>query len=64
MRSVRRSRSTDARRSPPLALEAPTLAPDIEPQTFFVRVTQALARILQQRNGDGYVGSITLGIRR
>src|SRR3981081_3558165 len=26
---------------------APTLAPDIEPQPFFVRVTQALARLLQ-----------------
>ena len=43
--------------------EAPTLAPDIEPQTFFVRVTQALARILQQRNGDGYVFRVDLRLR-
>jgi len=34
--------------------KSPTLAPDIEPQPFFVRVTQALARLLQQRTGDGY----------
>ncbi|MDO9059560.1 MAG: bifunctional [glutamine synthetase] adenylyltransferase/[glutamine synthetase]-adenylyl-L-tyrosine phosphorylase, partial [Bradyrhizobium sp.] len=43
--------------------DAPTLAPDIEPQTFFVRVTQALARILQQRNGDGYVFRVDLRLR-
>ncbi|MDP1868950.1 MAG: bifunctional [glutamine synthetase] adenylyltransferase/[glutamine synthetase]-adenylyl-L-tyrosine phosphorylase, partial [Bradyrhizobium sp.] len=43
--------------------EARTLAPDIEPQTFFVRVTQALARILQQRNGDGYVFRVDLRLR-
>ena len=39
------------------------LEPDIEPQTFFVRVTQALARILQQRNGDGYVFRVDLRLR-
>jgi [glutamine synthetase] adenylyltransferase / [glutamine synthetase]-adenylyl-L-tyrosine phosphorylase len=33
---------------------ASSLAPDIEPQPFFVRVTQALSRILQQRRGEGY----------
>ncbi|MDB5575912.1 MAG: bifunctional [glutamate--ammonia ligase]-adenylyl-L-tyrosine, partial [Bradyrhizobium sp.] len=43
--------------------DARTLAPDIEPQTFFVRVTQALARILQQRNGDGYVFRVDLRLR-
>jgi [glutamine synthetase] adenylyltransferase / [glutamine synthetase]-adenylyl-L-tyrosine phosphorylase len=32
---------------------APTLAADIEPQPFFVRVTQGFARLLQQRTGDG-----------
>src|SRR6201999_1387208 len=31
-----------------------TLADDIEPQPFFVRVTQSLTRLLQQRTGDGY----------
>src|SRR5882757_146119 len=34
---------------------AASLHPDIEPAPFFVRVTQALARLLQQRSGDGYV---------
>jgi glutamate-ammonia-ligase adenylyltransferase len=44
-------------------LAAPTLAPDIEPQPFFVRVTQALARLLQQRTGDGYVFRVDLRLR-
>jgi glutamate-ammonia-ligase adenylyltransferase len=42
---------------------APTLAHDIEPQPFFVRVTQALARLLQQRTGDGYVFRVDLRLR-
>jgi [glutamine synthetase] adenylyltransferase / [glutamine synthetase]-adenylyl-L-tyrosine phosphorylase len=42
---------------------APTLAHDIEPQPFFVRVTQALSRLLQQRNGDGYVFRVDLRLR-
>jgi glutamate-ammonia-ligase adenylyltransferase len=42
---------------------ARTLAPDIEPQPFFVRVTQALARLLQQRTGDGYVFRVDLRLR-
>jgi [glutamine synthetase] adenylyltransferase / [glutamine synthetase]-adenylyl-L-tyrosine phosphorylase len=42
---------------------APALAPDIEPQPFFVRVTQALARLLQQRSGDGYVFRVDLRLR-
>ena len=42
---------------------APTLAPDIEPQPFFVRVTQAMARLLQQRTGDGYVFRVDLRLR-
>jgi [glutamine synthetase] adenylyltransferase / [glutamine synthetase]-adenylyl-L-tyrosine phosphorylase len=42
---------------------APTLAPDIEPQPFFVRVTRALARLLQQRTGDGYVFRVDLRLR-
>lgn len=42
---------------------APTLAPDIEPQPFFVRITQALARMLQQRTGDGYVFRVDLRLR-
>lgn len=42
---------------------APTLAPDIEPQQFFVRVTQNLSRLLQQRTGDGYVFRVDLRLR-
>ena len=42
---------------------APTLAPDIEPQPFFVRVTQGLSRLLQQRSGDGYVFRVDLRLR-
>jgi glutamate-ammonia-ligase adenylyltransferase len=42
---------------------APSLAPDIEPQPFFVRLTQALARLLQQRTGDGYVFRVDLRLR-
>ena len=44
-------------------LAAPTLAPDIEPQLFFVRITQGLSRLLQQRTGDGYVFRVDLRLR-
>jgi glutamate-ammonia-ligase adenylyltransferase len=44
-------------------LAAPTLAPAIEPQPFFVRLTQGLARMLQQRTGDGYVFRVDLRLR-
>jgi glutamate-ammonia-ligase adenylyltransferase len=43
--------------------QATTLARDIEPQPFFVRITQALARLLQQRTGDGYVFRVDLRLR-
>src|SRR6201994_3325223 len=43
--------------------DASTLAEDIEPQPFFVRVTQALGRLLQQRTGDGYVFRVDLRLR-
>jgi glutamate-ammonia-ligase adenylyltransferase len=43
--------------------DAPTLAPGIEPQPFFVRITQALARLLQRRTGDGYVFRVDLRLR-
>jgi glutamate-ammonia-ligase adenylyltransferase len=42
---------------------ATSVAEDIEPQPFFVRVTQALARLLQQRSGDGYVFRVDLRLR-
>jgi [glutamine synthetase] adenylyltransferase / [glutamine synthetase]-adenylyl-L-tyrosine phosphorylase len=44
-------------------LDAPTLAGDIEPQPFFVRVTQAMSRMLQQRTADGYVFRVDLRLR-
>ena len=40
------------------------LAEGIEQQPFFVRVTQTMARILQQRTGDGYVFRVDLRLRR
>jgi glutamate-ammonia-ligase adenylyltransferase len=43
--------------------DATTLAPDIEPQPFFVRVTQGMARLLQQRTYDGYVFRVDLRLR-
>jgi glutamate-ammonia-ligase adenylyltransferase len=42
---------------------ATSLAEDIEPQPFFVRLTQAMARLLQQRSGDGYVCRVDLRLR-
>ncbi len=42
---------------------APTLAADIEPAPFFVRVTQGMTRLLQQRTGDGYVFRVDLRLR-
>jgi glutamate-ammonia-ligase adenylyltransferase len=42
---------------------ATSLSPDIEPAPFFVRVTQALARMLQQRSGEGYVFRVDLRLR-
>src|ERR1700744_3472286 len=43
--------------------DASSLAPDIEPQPFFVRMAQGLSRLLQQRNGDGYVFRVDLRLR-
>ena len=43
--------------------KAGALAPDIEPQPFFVRITQGFARLLQQRTGDGYVFRVDLRLR-
>src|SRR6478736_4193119 len=42
---------------------ATSLVADIERAPFFVRVTQALARILQQRSGEGYVFRVDLRLR-
>ena len=42
---------------------ATSLVADIEPAPFFVRVTQALSRLLQQRSGDGYVFRVDLRLR-
>jgi [glutamine synthetase] adenylyltransferase / [glutamine synthetase]-adenylyl-L-tyrosine phosphorylase len=43
--------------------ERSALKGDIEPQTFFVRIAQGVARILQQRTGDGYVFRVDLRLR-
>jgi [glutamine synthetase] adenylyltransferase / [glutamine synthetase]-adenylyl-L-tyrosine phosphorylase len=43
--------------------EVNSLARGVEPQPFFARVTQALARLLQQRTGDGYVFRVDLRLR-
>jgi glutamate-ammonia-ligase adenylyltransferase len=43
--------------------DAAALARDIEPQPFFVRVTQGMARLLQQRTADGYVFRVDLRLR-
>jgi glutamate-ammonia-ligase adenylyltransferase len=42
---------------------ATSLVSDIEPQPFFVRLTQGMARLLQQRSGDGYVFRVDLRLR-
>jgi glutamate-ammonia-ligase adenylyltransferase len=44
-------------------IDASRLAPDIEPQPFFVRAIQAMSRILQQRTADGYVFRVDLRLR-
>lgn len=43
--------------------ERVTLAPDVEPSLFFVRIAQGLSRILQQRTADGYVFRVDLRLR-
>jgi [glutamine synthetase] adenylyltransferase / [glutamine synthetase]-adenylyl-L-tyrosine phosphorylase len=43
--------------------ETTNLVRDIEPQPFFVRVTQGMARLLQQRTADGYVFRVDLRLR-
>jgi [glutamine synthetase] adenylyltransferase / [glutamine synthetase]-adenylyl-L-tyrosine phosphorylase len=39
------------------------LAPDIEPSTFFVRLTRELVRLLQEHTADGYVFRTDLRLR-
>jgi glutamate-ammonia-ligase adenylyltransferase len=39
------------------------LAADVEPTTFFVRVTRSLVKILQERTPDGYVFRVDLRLR-
>jgi glutamate-ammonia-ligase adenylyltransferase len=39
------------------------LAPGVEPGPFFVRLTKSLARLLQERTGDGYVLRVDLRLR-
>ncbi|MDB5596792.1 MAG: bifunctional [glutamate--ammonia ligase]-adenylyl-L-tyrosine [Hyphomicrobiales bacterium] len=42
---------------------SPALAEGTEPSTLFVRITKSLARILQERTGDGYVLRVDLRLR-
>ncbi|OYY80506.1 MAG: glutamine-synthetase adenylyltransferase, partial [Rhizobiales bacterium 35-66-30] len=39
------------------------LAAGVEPSPFFVKITRALARMLQERTGDGYVLRVDLRLR-
>jgi [glutamine synthetase] adenylyltransferase / [glutamine synthetase]-adenylyl-L-tyrosine phosphorylase len=43
--------------------DASSLKQDIEPAPFFVRLTQRLAKLLQERTGDGYVFRTDLRLR-
>jgi len=43
--------------------DANSLKADIEPQPFFVRIAQGMARLMQQRTGDGYVFRVDLRLR-
>ena len=43
--------------------EAAPLAEGVEPSPFFVKITKALVRMLQERTGDGYVLRVDLRLR-
>jgi [glutamine synthetase] adenylyltransferase / [glutamine synthetase]-adenylyl-L-tyrosine phosphorylase len=43
--------------------EAPALLQGVEPSTFFVRLTQRLVKLLQERTADGYVFRTDLRLR-
>jgi [glutamine synthetase] adenylyltransferase / [glutamine synthetase]-adenylyl-L-tyrosine phosphorylase len=43
--------------------EAAPLKPDIEPAPFFVRLTQRLIKLLQERTADGYVFRVDVRLR-
>ena len=43
--------------------DSPALAAGVEPGPLFVRITKALARLLQERTGDGYVLRVDLRLR-
>jgi glutamate-ammonia-ligase adenylyltransferase len=42
---------------------APTLAPEIEPAPFYIRLTRGLVKLLQERTVDGYVFRVDLRLR-
>jgi glutamate-ammonia-ligase adenylyltransferase len=42
---------------------ATALAPGVEPASFYIRLTRALAKLLQERNADGYVFRVDLRLR-
>ena len=43
--------------------DAPALVPETEPGAFFVRLTRALVKLLQERSADGYVFRTDLRLR-
>lgn len=43
--------------------EGSSLAPDIEPQPFYVRIAQGISRLVGQRTGEGYVFRVDLRLR-
>ncbi len=43
--------------------DSPSLVEGVEPGPLFVRITKALARLLQERTGDGYVLRVDLRLR-
>jgi glutamate-ammonia-ligase adenylyltransferase len=43
--------------------DSPALKTDVEPAPFFVRLTQRLVKLLQERTGDGYVFRTDLRLR-
>lgn len=44
-------------------LDSTSVDPEVEPQPFFVKLTQGLSRMLQQRTADGYVFRVDLRLR-
>jgi glutamate-ammonia-ligase adenylyltransferase len=46
-----------------VAFDPSALAPDVEPAPFYIRLTRALVKLLQERTADGYVFRVDLRLR-